>query len=67
MSKVEKLYELPQVSVNLNKANLLMILEIYKSWLQKVPKPTDIDSDTLLDDVFTTGKITLRVFQIAIN
>ena len=49
------MYELPQISVNLNKANLMMLTEIYNSWLQKLPKPSNLDTDSLLDDVFSTG------------
>jgi hypothetical protein len=57
ISKLEKMYELPQISVNLNKANLMMLTEIYNSWLQKLPKPSNLDTNSLLDDVFTTGKL----------
>ena len=63
LPKLEKVYELPQVSLSLTKANLLVLMEIISSWQQSNPKPADITTSTLLEDVFqNNGKAELITF-----
>ncbi|CAC5371342.1 VPS13B [Mytilus coruscus] len=67
--KVEKMYELPEISINLNKANLLLILEICTSWTQNSPRPTDINTNSLMEDVFTTDddQAVLPLLEVNVN
>lgn len=52
LPKFERVYELPQISLSLSKAGLLVAMEILSSWQQKNPRPSDILANTLLEDVF---------------
>ncbi|XP_052096921.1 intermembrane lipid transfer protein VPS13B-like isoform X1 [Mytilus californianus] len=67
--KVEKMYELPEISINLNKANLLLILETCTSWTQNSPRPTDINTNSLMEDVFTTDddQVVLPLLEVNVN
>ena len=57
LPRMEKVYELPQVSLCLTKAGLLVITEIISSWQQTTPKPSNIVANSLLEDVFpSVGK-----------
>ncbi|XP_063419366.1 intermembrane lipid transfer protein VPS13B-like [Mytilus trossulus] len=69
LPKVEKMYELPEISINLNKANLLLILEIYQSWTQNSPRPTDINTNSLMEDVFTIDddQAVLPLLEVNVN
>ncbi|KAK3589215.1 hypothetical protein CHS0354_020076 [Potamilus streckersoni] len=71
LPRFEQLYELPQISVSLNKAGLHGILHIVFSWQQKNPKPADIMTNSLLDDLFPSHDSEriphLPVFEIAMS
>ncbi|XP_060068135.1 intermembrane lipid transfer protein VPS13B-like [Ylistrum balloti] len=54
--KGEQLYQLPQVSINFNKANLLLGIQIWLSWQQKSPKPSVLLDNSLMEDIFQTDK-----------
>ncbi|KAL4227239.1 Vacuolar protein sorting-associated protein 13B [Mactra antiquata] len=52
LPKLEKVYELPQFSVNLSKPSIHVVMAIISSWKQNIPKPSSILSNSLMDDVF---------------
>ncbi|WAR00328.1 VP13B-like protein [Mya arenaria] len=52
LPKIEKMYELPQVSVRVSKPALHVIMAIVSSWKQNNPKPADIMASSLLEDLF---------------
>ncbi|XP_033726572.1 vacuolar protein sorting-associated protein 13B-like isoform X2 [Pecten maximus] len=54
--KGEHLYQLGQLSVNLNKANLLLGKQIWTSWQQKSPKLSSLTENSLMEDIFNTDK-----------
>ena len=62
LPRMEKVYELPQVSLCLTKAALLVMTEVLSSWQQTTPRPSNIVTSSLSEDVFPSqGKdITLE-------
>ncbi|KAL3889914.1 hypothetical protein ACJMK2_002232 [Sinanodonta woodiana] len=71
LPRFEQLYELPQMSASLNKAGLHGLLHIVFSWQQKNPKPTDILTNSLMDDLFPSHdcerKPHLPVFEMTMS
>lgn len=52
LPKGEHLYQLGQVSINLNKAKLLLGKQIWSSWQQKTPKLSSLTENSLMEDIF---------------
>ena len=54
LPKIERVYELPQFTLSVSKAGLMVVIELLSSWQQKNPRPSDIVANTLMEDVFPT-------------
>ena len=70
LPKIERVYELPQITLSLSKAGLMVVIEILSSWQQKNPRPSEIGANTLMEDVFPQeGKYTciLEVHEFSNN
>ena len=52
LPKIERVYELPQFTLSVSKAGLIVVIEILSSWQQKMPRPSEIEANTLMEDVF---------------
>ncbi|XP_048244061.1 vacuolar protein sorting-associated protein 13B-like isoform X2 [Haliotis rufescens] len=48
----EWMSEMPQLSINLTKASVLLMVKITSSWLHKDPQPGQFTEDSLLTDMF---------------
>lgn len=59
--KLEQIYELPQATINLTKASLLLLTQIVLSWQQKSLRSTLLADTTLMEDNFVEGKKFLRI------
>lgn len=61
--KLEQIYELPQATVNLTKASLLLLTQIVSSWQQKSPRSALLSDTTLMEDNFVEGKCILFILR----
>lgn len=64
--KLEQIYELPQATINLTKASLLLLTQIVLSWQQKSPRSVLLADTTLMEDNFVTGKKILKIWLMLI-
>lgn len=64
---LEHLYELPQLSVHLTKASLLLSINVLLSWQQVTPKPFKVSEDSLMEDVFIQAGLWKSLFPLDIK
>ncbi|XP_055998709.1 intermembrane lipid transfer protein VPS13B-like isoform X2 [Ostrea edulis] len=65
--KVEQIYEIPQGTVNLTKASLLLLTQIVSSWQQKIPKSVLLTDTSLMEDNFVEDAVKIPVLELTMS
>ncbi len=60
-TKVEHMYELPQLTVSVTKAQAMLIAHVLATWTERNPSPQQLLSLSLVEDVFKGTNVAHRL------